>query len=53
MRSIYLPSNELKFKYCYRAYKITVIDKTKPVVLHKGDFNNLPDYYTFKNFVIN
>jgi len=53
MQSIYLPSNELKFKYCYWSYKITIVDKDKPVVLHKSDFRNLPDYYKFQDIVIN
>lgn len=53
MQSIYLPSKELKFKYCYWLYKITVIDPTKTVILHQGDFTNLPDYYKFQNIIVN
>ncbi len=53
IQSIYLPSKELTFQYSYWSYKITIIDNKKPVVLRKGDFKNLPDYYKFENVFIN
>ncbi|WP_426670081.1 hypothetical protein ACPPVU_02320 [Mucilaginibacter sp. McL0603] len=37
----------------YKCYKVTIIDKSKPLVLVKQTFNNLPDYYKFKNITIN
>jgi hypothetical protein len=52
-QSIQLVLHELNFKYCFWVYKITIFDKKKPVILHKGDFRNIPDYYNFKDIKIN
>lgn len=53
MQSIYVKDKELKYKYCYWGYKITIIDQNKPVILRKSDFTNLPDYYKFENIIVN
>jgi len=37
----------------YKCYKVTVLDKRKPLVLTKAAFENLPDYYKFEDIVIN
>jgi hypothetical protein len=37
----------------YKCYKVTILDKSKPLILTKKEFENLPDYYNFQNIVIN
>jgi hypothetical protein len=44
--------NELKFKSFFAMYKI-IFSKDKPTVITKADFNNIPDYYKFKDITVN
>jgi hypothetical protein len=37
----------------YKCYKVNILDKSKPLVLTKKEFENLPDYYNFQNIIIN
>jgi len=37
----------------YKCYKVTIADKSKPLILTKKDFENLPADYNFQNIVIN
>ena len=37
----------------YKCYKVTILDKKKPLILTKKEFRNLPDYYNFQNIIIN
>jgi hypothetical protein len=43
----------LSYGSYYKCYKVTIIDKSKPLVLTKNAFENLPDYYKFQNIQIN
>lgn len=45
--------NEKGFKKSYKCYKITILDKKKPLVLTKESFKNLPGDYSFENIIIN
>jgi hypothetical protein len=53
MQSIQLAARELNFKSHFWVYKVSIIDKSKPVVLHKAVFKNIPNYYNFKDIKIN
>jgi len=37
----------------YKCYKVTISDKSKPLILTKKNFTNLPDDYNFQNIIIN
>jgi len=37
----------------YKCYKVTLLDKKKPLVLTSAAFENLPDYYKFQSIKIN
>jgi len=37
----------------YKCYKVTIIQKSKPLILEKQAFDNWPDYYQFQNIKIN
>jgi hypothetical protein len=37
----------------YKCYKVTILNKNKPLVLTKQEFTNLPGYYKFQNIPIN
>jgi hypothetical protein len=54
-QSVKEPKNktESKFEYFFALYKIKRNKNGNPVVISKDDFKNIPDYYVFKNIVIN
>lgn len=37
----------------YKCYKVTILDKKKPLVLSRSVFKNLPVYYQFKDIIVN
>jgi|GEM_PF-1513121 len=37
----------------YKCYKVTILNKSKPLILTKKDFDNLPGYYAFQKIIIN
>jgi hypothetical protein len=54
-QSVKEPKNktESKFEYFFALYKIKRNKNGNPVVISKDDFKNIPDYYVFKNILIN
>jgi len=52
-RSIIDPKTGQKkdFKFFFALYRIVKTDKNKPMVITKISFNNMPDYYDFKDVV--
>lgn len=49
----YTSAELLNCSYSFAVYKLKVTDKSKPAIITKDIFNNLPDYYQFKNIVLN
>ena len=45
--------NDNGYHKSYKCYRITILDKTKPLILKRQVFNNLPGNYQFKDIVIN
>jgi hypothetical protein len=52
-KTIKMPAATLRFEYSFWVYRLTILDKKKPVILKKNNFTNLPDYYEFEDIVIN
>ncbi len=46
-------STKLNFKYFFALYKIKRSNNGNPVIITKDDFKNIPDYFVFKNIIIN
>jgi hypothetical protein len=49
----YTSKEQLDCSYSFAIYKFKVTDKSKPAIITKDIFNNLPDYYQFKDIVLN
>jgi hypothetical protein len=45
--------NEKGCRTTYKCYKVTILDKNKPLILTRHSFKNLPDDYSFKDITIN
>jgi hypothetical protein len=42
----------MDFKNFFAMYRITKTDKSKPMIITKSYFNNIPDYYLFQDIII-